>query len=144
MKSGKFSMVSRSLWRSERFKHLRSDKGKLVYFYFLTCEHQNGLGCYRLPDGYAVDDLGWNLEEYRAAKADCEEASLIRYDIGTQEIFIEKWLRNNPAQNRKHLTGMAKSALNVESEEFQELLNEALTEMDSQLPETPARPPGYR
>ena len=144
MKAGKFSMVSRSVWRSGRFKSLGSERAKLVYFYFLTCEHQNGLGCYRLPDGYAVDDLGWSIADYRAAKAECEAASLIRYDEETQEIFVEKWLQNNPAQNRKHLVGMAKAALNVESAAFGELLDVALAELDKQLQPDPPPRPGYR
>jgi len=143
MKGGKFSMVSRSIWRSARFKRVNSDKGKLAFFYFLACEHQNGLGCYRLPDGYAIDDLGWTPEEYREAKAECEHAQLIQYDTGTQELLIEKWLENNPAQNRKHLTGMAKSATHIESIEFQRIINEHLLEMNEKLPSSdnnPARP----
>ncbi len=144
MKAGKFSMVSRSVWRSGRFKSLGSERAKLVYFYFLTCEHQNGLGCYRLPDGYAVDDLGWSLADYRSAKAECIAASLVRYDEETQEIFVEKWLQNNPAQNRKHLVGMAKAALNVESASFGELLDVALAELDKQLQPDPPQRPAYR
>jgi len=140
----KFSMVSRSIWRSERFKSLTNEKDKLLYFYFLTCDHQNGLGCYRLPDGYAIDDLGWKLAEYQVAKANCEGAGLIQYDDDTQELLVEKWLQNNPAQNQKHLAGMAKTVSNVESDTFRELLESIVLEMAARLQPEPTPRPPYR
>lgn len=119
-KGGKFSMVSRTIWRSSRFGALTAHRDKLAYFYFLTSEHMTATGCYRLPDGYAIADLGWTMEDYRAAREAVLAAGLIDYDPDTQEIFVEKWLANNPPQNQKHATGIGKLISAIESERLQE------------------------
>jgi len=115
-------MVSRSIWRSERFGALTAARDKLVYFFFLTCEHQTGTGCYRLPDGYAIADLGWSLDEYVTSREAVEAAGLIDRDPDTQEILVERWLRNNPPQNQKHATGIKNMIFAVESDRLREKL----------------------
>lgn len=113
-RAGKFTMVSRSIWRSDRFCALNNHRDKLAYFYLLTCEHQTGTGCFRLPDGYAIADLGWQMLEYQESKQACIHAGLIDVDQVTQEILIEKWLQNNPPTNQKHAAGVATMITNVE------------------------------
>jgi len=115
-------MVSRSIWRSDRFCALGNHRDKLAYFYLLTCEHQTGTGCFRLPDGYAIADLGWQMPEYQESKQACITAGLIDVDPATQEILIEKWLQNNPPTNQKHAAGVAAMISNVESDRLREKL----------------------
>lgn len=122
-------MVARSIWRSDKFKSLTSDRAQLAFFYYLTCEHQNALGCFRLPDAYAVFDLGWKLQEYQVAKADCITAGLIDFDDETQELLVTRWIDVNPPLNQKHLQGLLKAHLSVESDTFRERLEHTLLEM---------------
>ncbi len=119
-RAGKFSMVSRSVWRSAKFKSLPSDRARLLFFYFLTSDHQNGIGCFRLPDGYAIADLGWTLPEYHVAKGDVEGAGLIDTDPDTDEIYVERWMQNNPPSNKNHATGMRKLIFGIESDRLRE------------------------
>ncbi|MCJ8053877.1 hypothetical protein GB928_018635 [Shinella curvata] len=136
-KAGKFSMVSRTIWRSERFRALESHRAQLLFFYYLTCEHQNALGCFRLPDGYAISDLGWTLQEYQVSKAECIGVGLIDCDDETQEILVVKWLENNPPQNQKHLQGLIKANLAIESDDFRNRLADVLCAMAGQVQPSP-------
>lgn len=129
-------MVSRAIWRSDRFKLLPNERAQLLFFYYLTCEHQNALGCYRLPDGYAISDLGWKLETYQVAKGECLSAGLIDFDDETQEVLVPKWLENNPPQNQKHLQGLLKAHLAIESDSFRQQLEETLLEVAGKVQPT--------
>lgn len=122
-------MVSRSVWRSERFGQLEAHRDKLAFFYFLTCEHQTGTGCYRLPDGYAVADLGWPMQEYVEARQMVQNAGLIDRDDETHEIYVERWLQNNPPQNPKHATGIRTLINQIESDRLREKVEEAYSEV---------------
>ncbi|MCO5157567.1 MAG: hypothetical protein M9945_12605 [Aquamicrobium sp.] len=115
-------MVSRTIWRSTRFGTLTAHRDKLAYFYYLTCEHMTATGCYRLPDGYAIADLAWTMEDYLAARAAVLGAGLIDHDPETDEIYVEKWLANNPPRNQKHATGIRNLIYGIESDRLREKL----------------------
>lgn len=100
-----FSKVSPKVWRDRRFQSLTSTKARLAYFYFLTCEHQNSAGAYRVLDGYAAADLEWAPDEWKAARREVEEAGLVIFDEATSEVFICRWFQENPLTNNKHALG---------------------------------------
>jgi hypothetical protein len=56
-----YGQVQSAFWQSPDAQTM-SDSGKLLALYLLTGPHANGLGCYRLPDGYVMADLEWSLE----------------------------------------------------------------------------------
>lgn len=60
-----YGQVQSAFWQSPDAQQW-TDTGKLLALYLLTGPHANGLGCYRLPDGYVVSDLSWSAE--RVAK----------------------------------------------------------------------------
>ena len=64
-----YSKVSPKLWRSPRYRSLESGDARLLYLYFLTCEHQSSAGCFRLPVAYAASDLGWTENRFTDARA---------------------------------------------------------------------------
>jgi hypothetical protein len=101
-----FSKISPAVWHSLRFNNLPSDDGRYLYLYFLTCEHQNSAGCYRLPDGYACDDLRWLLERYLPARKQLVEADLIQFDEVNHVVMICRWFKHNPPMNEKHFIGI--------------------------------------
>lgn len=100
-----FSKVAPALWQSQRFLAL-TDEQRLLFLYFLTCEHQNSAGTYRLPDGYACTDLSWTPEKYKVARATLVEADLIIFDEKEQIVAIRRWFQHNPPMNDKHRKGV--------------------------------------
>ena len=70
-----FAKISCSIWHSRKFRSLPNDDCRLVYLYLHTNPHVNSLGCYVLPFGYAIADLGWNdMETDPIRYRDCIEA----------------------------------------------------------------------
>lgn len=100
-----FTKVSSMVWQSSRFMG-GSDEERLLYLYFLTCEHQNSAGAYRLPDGYACTDLKWPVEKYVKSRAGLIEADLISFDDPQSIVVVRRWFRHNPPMNEKHLKGI--------------------------------------
>jgi hypothetical protein len=72
-----FSKISPRVWRSQRFRALASDDARHLHLYLLTCEHQNSAGAFRLPAGYACNDLNWGQDRFSRALAELEEAGLM-------------------------------------------------------------------
>lgn len=95
-------------------------KAKMLHFYFMTCEHQSSAGCYRLPDGYACSDLGWTVDEYRAARKMLLDSDLIAFDAGSSEIYVERWFKHNAPSNPKHKTGTKRLIEAIESDTIRE------------------------
>lgn len=119
-----FTKVSPKIWRSKAFKALPTDEARLLMLYLMTSEHQNSAGCFRLPEGYALDDLGWPAEKYRAGLSALTNAGLVISDPNTLEIFVSGWFETNSAMNKKHALGVERAILGIESE----ILREAATE----------------
>jgi hypothetical protein len=116
MSGRQFSKISPAVWRSGRFIGLGDPKAQLLYLYFLSCEHQNSAGCFRLPDGYACSDLGWQRENYLKARAALTEAELVTFDPATSEIYVDRWFRHNAPMNVKHAEGTRRLISAIESD----------------------------
>lgn len=56
-----YGKVYTLFWTSEDVLSMTEDERTLA-LYLLTCPHGNMLGCFRLPDAYASDDLRWKPE----------------------------------------------------------------------------------
>lgn len=121
-----FTKVSPSVWQSPRFRAL-STEHRLVYVYFLTCGHINSAGCFYLPDGYAVTDLGIALEAYIEARASLIDSGLIDYDEATHLVRILRWFQHNPPMNQKHAIGIRQLLEKITCERLQ---NDALAEFE--------------
>lgn len=74
-----------------------SSNAKLLGAYLLTGPHSNGIGCYRLPDAYVQDDIGWPSETVSEtfrelfANGFCNRFG--------QVVFVPKFLRWNGVAN---------------------------------------------
>ncbi|MDR4306975.1 hypothetical protein IHQ68_10130 [Chelatococcus sambhunathii] len=129
-----FTMVRRSLWRSERFARLHGDRERLLYLYLLTCAHITSCGVYRLPDGYACADLGWKLDDYVAARDRVKAVGLIQHDPETEEIAIDRYLHACPPANPKHAQGVRNMIYGIESDKLREAAEEAFAEVWTAAP----------
>lgn len=97
-----------ALWRSKRFTGLSSVEPQLLLFYFLTSEHMTSAGGYEVPDGYAIADLGWTLDQYRQARAELVEAGLILFDEEASVVYVLRWFKHNVPMNPRHSAGTAR------------------------------------
>lgn len=87
-----YGQIQSAFWQSEDAGKL-SDRGKLLASYLLTGPHTNGVGCFRLTDGYLLDDLKWSPETVSETLSELFEiAFAIRFN---GVIFIPKFLHWN-------------------------------------------------
>lgn len=132
MSSRKFTQVSPAMWRPGRFLSLSSVDAQLIYLYLLTGPHQNSAGCYRLPDGYAAADLGWELARYRKARDQLVEADFILFDEKTLEIYIQRWFQHCPPTGPKHTVSVERIISAIDSDAIREQAEADLTEIRMQ------------
>lgn len=127
MSRREFSKVSPAVWRSKRFLALRTDRGRLLLLYYMTSQHQNSAGAYKLPEGYAISDLGWAVESYRDARTELQDAGLIYYDPETEEVYVTGWFKVCPPMNDKHASGTMARISEIESDTLREVLEAEFT-----------------
>ncbi|TIN77792.1 hypothetical protein [Mesorhizobium sp.] len=125
-----WSKVSPALWRSPRFLGLQGSDERLLLVYYMTGDHMNSSGCYRLPDGYAIADLGWTLERYRTARDLLIAAGLISFDRTTEEVFVNRWFKHNPPTNAKHAKGARRLINKIDSDDLRLMAEEEFCETD--------------
>jgi len=130
MSKREFSKVSPAIWRSKRFLGLKTDRSRLLLFYYLTCQHQNSAGAYKLPEGYAVADLGWSIDDYRKARVELVNAGLIHYDPETEEVYVAGWFKACPPMNDKHASGTMSRISDIESDALREVLEAEFTSVN--------------
>lgn len=91
-----YGQVQSAFWQSRDAQNF-SDTGKLLALYLLTGPHSNGIGCFRLPDGYVTGDLGWSNETVSAGFAELSRNGFAYRFDGV--VFIPNFLRWNRIAN---------------------------------------------
>lgn len=127
MSKREFSKVAPIVWRSRRFLALPSDRARLLLLYYLTSQHQNSAGAYRVPEGYAISDLGWSLDDYRSARKALVDVELVFYDEETEEVYVAGWFKVCPPMNDKHASGTMSRIAEIESDTIREALEAEFT-----------------
>jgi len=100
-----YAQVERAIWTKSRFRSL-SDDGRLLLLYIVTSPHATQSGLFRLPSGYACEDLKWTPERYKAAMDELIKIGLINYDDVNSIIFNPNQLLKFPPQNGNHVAGI--------------------------------------
>jgi len=91
-----YGQIQCAFWQSPDIQRL-SDVGKLLASYLLTGPHSNGLGVYRLPDGYVMADLGWTSETVSKGLQELSRNCFAyRFD---NVVLMPNFLRWNPVAN---------------------------------------------
>ncbi len=121
-----FTKVSPTVWQSARFRGLPSDDKRFLLLYFLTCPHNNSAGCFRLPDGYALHDLGWSQDRYDKARRSLLDAEMVDHDSVNEVVLIERWFQHNAPMNKSHRKGILSQLKKVPSDRLQEKAYAAL------------------
>lgn len=100
-----YGKISTSIWNSRKFRSLKSIEARHVYLYLHTCPHVNSTGCFVLPEGYAMADLGMDQTAYRQAVDSLCTALLIACDHSENLVRIIDFLTHDPFTNPSHASG---------------------------------------
>jgi hypothetical protein len=135
-----FTKVSPQVWSSPAFRALPDD-ARLLFHYYLSSPHQTSAGCCGLPDGYAITDLGWEMDRYRSARTALADASMVKVDLDSSEILVMKWFKHNPAMNPSHRKSIVRAIQQIASKALQGCAQQELeaAELEArQLQQAPA------
>lgn len=91
-----YGQVQSSFWQSSDAQGW-TDEAKLFAVYLLTSPHANGIGAYRLPDGYIAADIGWDSQRVHRAFDELERCRFA-YRFGDL-VAIRSFLKWNPVAN---------------------------------------------
>jgi len=120
-----YAKIYTVIWRSRKFSRLDSDDARYLYLYLHSCPHSNLIGCFPLPEGYALADLGWDSERYRKAMDSLSKAFLVGFDRDEMLVRIVDFIRHDPFTNPKHAAGAVKVAMSLpDCEEKQRLIED--------------------
>lgn len=127
-----FSKVSPSVWRSKKFRSLRTMEARYFYLYLLTCPHANSAGCFDIHPLYACADMGLSDIQFRDCIDSLCEAHLIEWDEAENTVLIGNWIEFNAPANPKHALGILSQLQQASSETlrlkaFQDLSAEIIT-----------------
>jgi hypothetical protein len=93
-----YGKVFSRIWESPNFRALSED-GRTLALYLLTCQHGTIAGLFRVPDGYASEDLQWSSERVAEGFGNLEANGFAtRCDV-TKWVWITKYLQHNPPEN---------------------------------------------
>lgn len=129
-----YGRVYSAFWQSEETRKFTED-GRQMALYLLTSPHANLIGCFRLPDAYAADDLQWSSEMVREGFAELHEKGFVSRDDGTKWVFIHKYLKWNGFENGNVAIAAQRAFDQVPSIPLKALLAAALLEFGSHLKE---------
>lgn len=102
-----YRKVHVSLWNDDAFPFM-SDDGKLVVLHLMTGPYSNALGLYKCSLGALADELRWDLERYRQAFQEAEDAGFVEYDPHLLVVYLPRFLADNPPANPNVLAGWVK------------------------------------
>jgi hypothetical protein len=103
-----YGKVYTAFWTSEDTRNLSED-GRILAIYLLTCTHGNMLGCFRLTDAYAADDLKWGIERVSKGFEELYTNGFSYRCNKTFWVFIRQYLKWNQFENPN--VGMAAGKL---------------------------------
>lgn len=110
-----YGKVFTKFWESEDIRAL-SDDGRLLALYLMTCTHGTIAGVFRLPDGYACEDLQWPSERVSDALSELLSKGFANRCETTKWVWVRKHLEWNPPENPNQRKSAVKIAASVPNE----------------------------
>lgn len=111
-----YGKVHSSFWSSPTIRPLSED-GRLLALYLLTSAHSTIAGVFRIPDGYASEDLpGWTVERVREGFRELLAKGFANRCETTKWVWIVKHLKWNPPDNPNQRKAAAKVAAGIPDE----------------------------
>ena len=107
-----FGKVFCSIYESPDFRALSED-GRTLVLYLLTCKHATIAGVFRLPDGYACDDLQWSSERVCEGFENLASKGFATRCTATMWVWVTKYLEWNPPENPNQRKSASKVAARI-------------------------------
>lgn len=85
-------------WTDAKIQRL-TDHGKLLFVYFLSGPHANGIGCFRLPFGYIEEDMEWVSDTVTQTLSELLREGLVERCEKSGWTLIANYLKHNPIDN---------------------------------------------
>lgn len=102
-------------WTSADMQSM-SDDGKMLAAYLLTCHHSTIIGCFRLPDGYVADDLGWCAERVAKGFVELLSKGFATRNEQSKWVVIHKYIKWNQPENPNQVKAAVKAFNQVPDE----------------------------
>ena len=122
-----YGKIHRSFWTNPALRAAGRDARELAA-YLLTGPHTTMLGCFRLPDAYVAEDLGWDVEGVRLAFGALADIGFAVRDDETKWLVIPRFLKWNRPENPNQVKGILKAFAAVPAFEYVGLLVVAIEE----------------
>ncbi len=110
-----YGKVHTSFWSSETIRALSED-GRVLALYLMTSPHTTITGTFRLPDGYACEDLKWTSQRVQKGFAELFANGFANRCETTKWVWIVKHMEWNPPENPNQRKAAAKQAQLIPSE----------------------------
>lgn len=107
-----YGKVFSRIWESPDFRALTED-GRTLALYLLTCQHGTIAGVFRVPDGYASEDLQWTAERVSEGFRNLTAKGFATRCEVTKWVWITNFLAWNPPENPNQRKAAAKVAAGV-------------------------------
>lgn len=107
-----YGKVFSRIWESEDFRSMSED-GRALVLYLLTCQHGTIAGVFRVPDGYACEDLQWTAERVAKAFQETLNKGFANRCETTKWVWVFKFLEWNPPENPNQFKAARKIAQSV-------------------------------
>jgi hypothetical protein len=104
-----YGKVYSRIWESPDFRGLSED-GRTLALYLLTCQHGTIAGAFRVPDGYACEDLQWCSERVSEGFSNLAEKGFATRCEVSKWVWIGRYLLWNPPENPNQRKSIAKVA----------------------------------
>ena len=93
-----YGKVYTAFWTSDDVQAMTEDERTLA-LYLLTCPHGNMLGCFRLPNAYASEDLKWAIERISEGFAGLASKGYLDRCERSSWLVIKRYLKWNQFEN---------------------------------------------
>lgn len=93
-----YGKVYTAFWTSEDIRSMSED-GRMLALYLMTCPHGNMLGCFRLPNAYAAEDMKWDSERVSKGFHELFEKGFAYRCEKTSWMVIRRYLKWNQFEN---------------------------------------------
>jgi hypothetical protein len=107
-----YGKVYSRIWESADFRSLSED-GRALVLYLLTCQHGTIAGVFRVPDGYACEDLQWSVERVSEGFANLHAKGFATRCEASKWVWVTKFLEWNPPENPNQRKAAAKVAMGI-------------------------------
>ncbi|WP_291594951.1 hypothetical protein [Comamonas sp.] len=107
-----YGKVHTAFWSSSSIGELSED-ARMLALYLLTCPHGTIAGVFRIPDGYACEDLKWSSERVAEGFAELFRKGFANRCETTKWVWVVKHFDWNPLENPNQRKSAVKVTLQI-------------------------------